>query len=99
MFLVDISIKADRVPAEQADELLAGHKEWFTSHFEKGDILLVGSYKNRGMMGLTIMQADSREKVENIIAEDSYYPDYANYDIYEFSATLIAKIFQDFKGK
>lgn len=30
MYLIDITIHADRVSIDKADELLAGHRAWFT---------------------------------------------------------------------
>ena len=99
MFLIDITIKMEQVPAEQADELLAGHRAWFTKHFEQGDFLLVGPYKDRGAAGLTVAQAENRQAVEAIIAEDAYYPAMADYIIHEFTGNLIAENFSDFRGK
>ncbi|EHJ52392.1 YciI family protein [Streptococcus macacae] len=99
MFLINITIQENKVPAAKADELLAGHRSWFTHHFEKGDFLLVGPYKNKGMAGVVLAQADSQEKVEAIIAEDAYYPNMAVYDISELTANLIADNLTEFKGK
>ncbi len=99
MFLVNITIKSDQVPSDQAEKRLAEHRAWFTEQFEKGNFLLVGPYKDKEMAGLSIAQADSREALEAIIAQDAYYPDDATYDISEFTANRIAENLVEFRGK
>ena len=42
MYLIDITINAEQVPADKADELLAGHREWFGAQAKAGNFLLVG---------------------------------------------------------
>lgn len=98
MYLIDITIKADKLVADQADQLLNQHRAWFQKHFEAGDFLLVGPYKDRGLAGLVIAQAASREAVEQIISEDAYYPNGADYRIHEFQANLISDQLADFRG-
>ncbi|BAQ24495.1 YciI family protein [Streptococcus troglodytae] len=99
MFLINITIKDDLVPKEEAESRLAGHRAWFTKQFEKGSFLIVGPYKDKGMAGLIIAQADSRAAIESIITQDAYYPDYASYDISEFTANMVANNITAFKGK
>ncbi|WP_165211220.1 YciI family protein [Streptococcus tangpeifui] len=90
MFLITITIKADQVPQDQADELLNKHRAWFKSEFDAGNFKIVGPLKDRGMAGIVIAKADSRDDLDAMIAKDAYYPDYATYDVAEFKANLVA---------
>lgn len=31
MYLIDITIQSNRIPAERAEELLTAHRNWFTN--------------------------------------------------------------------
>ena len=44
-------------------------------------------------------QAESREALQAILAEDCYYPNHAQYDIREFAPKLIAANLPEFAGK
>ncbi|MDO4912528.1 MAG: YciI family protein [Lactobacillus sp.] len=99
MYLIDITIKADKVPADLSEKLLAGHRKWFTGQAQAGKFLLVGPYKDKEMAGLAIAYTNSRAELDEIIAHDAYYPDYATYDVHEFQANLIADNLPDFQGK
>lgn len=99
MYLIDITIKADLVPADKADELLAGHRAWFSVQAQAGIFLLVGPYRDKVMAGLVIAQANSRAELDDLVAKDAYYPDMATYDIHEFQANIIAENITDYRGK
>ncbi len=99
MYLIDITIKADQVPADKADELLAGHRAWFSAQAQAGNFLLVGPYLDKAMAGLVIAQANSRAELAELIAKDAYYPDMATYDIHEFQTNIIAENITDYRGK
>ncbi|GEB10329.1 hypothetical protein SEQ01_05200 [Streptococcus equinus] len=99
MYLIDITINAEQVPADKADELLAGHREWFGAQAKAGNFLLVGPYRDKAMAGLLIAQANSRAELDELIAKDAYYPDMATYDVHEFQANIIAENITDYKGK
>ncbi|KXT68108.1 YciI family protein [Streptococcus gallolyticus] len=99
MYLIDITIKADLVPADKADELLAGHRAWFSAQAQAGNFLLVGPYRDKAMAGLVIAQANSRAELDDLVAKDAYYPDMATYDIHEFQANIIAENITDYRGK
>lgn len=90
MFLITITIKSEQVPAEQAEKLLANHRAWFTSQFEAGYFKIVGPLKDKGMAGIVIAKVASREVLDEIIAQDAYYPNLASYDVAEFKANLVA---------
>ena len=100
MFLISITIKADKVPTDKTDELLAGHRAWFKEQFDKGYFLVVGPYKNKGMAGVVMAQAESRAALDAIIAKDAYHADgLADYEVSEFQANLIADNLADYRGK
>ncbi|WP_368396077.1 YciI family protein [Streptococcus gallolyticus] len=99
MYLIDITIKADQVPADKADELLAGHRAWFSAQAQAGNFLLVGPYRDKAMAGLVIAQANSRAELDDLVAKDAYYPDMATYDIHEFQANIIAENITDYREK
>lgn len=99
MYLIAITIKTDQVPADKADELLAGHRAWFSAQAQAGNFLLVGPYRDKAMAGLVIAQANSRADLDDLVAKDAYYPDMATYDIHEFQANIIAENITDYRGK
>ncbi|MEX2804033.1 YciI family protein [Streptococcus sp. H31] len=99
MYLIDITIKTDRVPADRAEELLERHQAWFSAQAESGQFLMVGPYRDKEMAGVVIAQAGSRKALETVLAEDAYYPDMAVYDVHEFQANIIADNITDYKGK
>lgn len=51
------------------------------------------------MAGLVIAYAESREELEEILSQDSYYPDLATYGVHEFQANIISEKLIDYKGK
>lgn len=99
MYLIDITIKADQVPAEKAEELLAGHRAWFGEQAKAGNFLVVGPYRDKKMAGVVMAQANSRAELDAIIAKDAYYPDLATYHVQEFQANIIADNMTDYKGQ
>lgn len=100
MYLIDITIKTDAIPAEQREALLAGHRAWFGKYFEQGHFLLIGPYLDRHAAGVIIAQTDSRAELDAILAEDVYWADkLAVYQVIEFQANLIAKSLPEWAGK
>lgn len=99
MYLINITIKADQVPADQAEQLLAAHRAWFGAQAQAGHFLVVGPYKDKKMAGVVMAQADSRSELDAIIAQDAYYPDLASYEVHEFQANIIADNVTDYKGQ
>ena len=98
MYLIDIAIKpSDLSETEQAQQLDA-HRAWFAKYFQQGNFLLLGPYLDKARAGVIIAQAESREQLEQILAEDVYYPDLADYQIREFKAAMVAENIQQFQG-
>ena len=91
MFIINQTLKADKIPAGKGEELFKQHIAWFTKHFEQRDFLLVGPYTDKEMAGIMIAGTDSREAVEEILKEDVYYADgIAEYEVRPFKAPLIS---------
>ena len=100
MFIINQTLKADKIPEGKGEELFQKHIAWFTRHFEQGDFLLVGPYTDKEMAGVMITAAETREAVEEILKEDVYYNGgIADYEVRSFKAGKIAANFADFVGK
>ena len=69
-------------------------------HFQEGNFLIVGPYKDWAASGIMLAQAESREALEEILKEDVYYADkLALYNVHEFIPAKIAKNICEFEGK
>ena len=100
MFIINQTLKADKIPAGRGEELFKQHTAWFTRHFEQGDFLLVGPYTDKEMAGIMIAGTDSREAVEAILKEDVYHADgIAEYEVRSFKAPLISANLPHYAGK
>lgn len=99
MYLIDSKIHQEQVPENQAAQLLALHRQWFSKQATLGHFLLVGQYKDREMAGLVIAQVADKQELLKIIQQDAYYPDLATYEIQEFQANIIAENFAEYQGK
>ncbi|MBQ7516322.1 MAG: hypothetical protein IJS96_08580 [Schwartzia sp.] len=100
MFIINQTLKPEKIPAGKGEELFQKHVVWFTRHFEQGDFLLVGPYTDKEMAGIMITAAPSREAVEAILKEDVYYEGgLAEYEVRSFTAGKIAGNFSEYEGK
>lgn len=100
MFIINQTLKPEKIPAGKGEELFKQHIEWFTRHFEQGDFLLVGPYTDKEMAGIMITAAETREAVEKLLRDDVYYADdIAEYEVRAFKAGKIAKDFSAYEGK
>jgi YCII-like protein len=98
MYVIDIKI-TEQTNETEAAERLAQHRAWFKKYFEAGNFLVVGPYLDRKHAGMVLAQAESREALDKILAEDAYYPDGAEYAVSEYQANLIADNITDYRGK
>lgn len=99
MYYIDIVLDHENIPADRADEMLAAHRQWFGKFAQSGHFLIVGPYRDQAHAGIVIAQAESREALDAILAEDVYYADkLASYKVREFQANLIAENIEQFKG-
>lgn len=100
MFIINETVLTEKIAAEKQEKLFAEHRAWFMKHFQEGDFLIVGPYKDWAASGIMLAQAESREALEEILKEDVYYADkLALYDVHEFIPAKIAKNICEFEGK
>ena len=100
MYLINQTLKPEKIPEGKVEELFKKHVAWFTRHFEAGDFILVGPYTDKKMAGIMISPANSREDVEAVLKDDVYYKDdMADYEVRSFTAGKIAENFATFAGK
>lgn len=97
MYLINIVVKPNPNAAEAAAQLDT-HRAWFAKHFQSGAFLLLGPYLDQERAGVIVAQAESRAALDDILAEDVYYPDGADYDIREFRAGMAADT-RPYQGK
>ena len=100
MFIINETVLTEKIAAEKQEKLFAEHRAWFMKHFQEGNFLIVGPYKDWAASGIMLAQAESREALEEILKEDVYYDDkLALYDVHEFIPAKIAKNICEFEGK
>lgn len=100
MFIINETVLTEKIAAEKQEKLFAEHRAWFMKHFQEGNSLIVGPYKDWAASGIMLAQAESREALEEILKEDVYYADkLALYDVHEFIPAKIAKNICEFEGK
>ena len=97
MYIIDITVNAD-ITAEQHETLFPQHAAWFKKYFDAGKFLVIGPCTNRERAGVIIAQTDSREELQAILGEDSYYPNLAQYVITEFTPKMVAVDMQRFQA-
>ncbi|AUI66877.1 MULTISPECIES: YciI family protein [Glaesserella] len=99
MYIIDIVLDTQKIPAEQADELLNQHRAWFAKYFQAGNFLMLGPYLDQAAAGVIIAHAPSRAALDEILAEDVYFPtQQAAYTVREFKAAMVADATQ-FQGQ
>ncbi len=98
MYLIDIAIKSSDLSETEQVQQLEAHRAWFAKYFQQGNFLLLGPYLDKDRAGVIIAQAESREQLEQILTDDIYYPDLADYQIREFKAAMVAENIQQFQG-
>ena len=89
MYIINISVNPDITPNLQ-EQLFPRHAAWFHKYYDLGKFLLIGPYSDREHAGVIIAETETREELESILQEDSYYPNSAHYEIREFVPKLIA---------
>ncbi|HGO5857417.1 TPA: YciI family protein [Mannheimia haemolytica] len=88
MYIINIALKMDKIPAEQAEQMFNVHRAWFAQYFEQGNFLMLGSYLDQDYAGVIIAQTENREALDTILAEDVYFPDLADYEVREFKDAM-----------
>ncbi|MBG6245681.1 hypothetical protein CS369_14470 [Candidatus Symbiopectobacterium sp. 'North America'] len=97
MFLINITVN-ENITAEQHESLFPRHAQWFKKYFGAGNFLMIGPYTDFERAGVIIASAKDRDELMAILAEDSYFPDLAKYDIRKFSPNMIAENLHQFQA-
>ncbi|WGE32205.1 YciI family protein [Actinobacillus genomosp. 2] len=98
MYIINIAVN-NNVTAEQQEKLFAEHVEWFKKYFQTGKFLMLGPFKDQANAGVIFASTDSRAELDQMLAEDCYYPNLASYEIREFEPKLIAANITEFVEK
>lgn len=84
MYFISIKIK------NMNKEKLKQHREWFKKYTNRDIFLILGPSNSFDNAGVILAKA-SNHNIEDILSEDPFYPDDAEYVINEFSIGLINK--------
>ena len=92
MFIIDLKYI---VPPEQLDEHMAEHIKYLKKYY-KADVFIVSGRKVPRTGGIILAQADSKEILEQIIANDPFH----QHNLAEFTITefLASQSHPDLKG-
>jgi uncharacterized protein YciI len=92
MFIINLKYI---VPLEQLDEHMAEHVTYLKKYY-KADVFIVSGRKVPRTGGVIIAQADSKEILEKIIADDPFYKyKLAEFTITEFLASQAHPVLKD----
>ena len=98
LYLIKVVMPHDAVDPEKQDEYFAAHVSWFSKYFEKGTFLMLGPITDLEHAGFILAQAESREAIDKILAEDMYYSvEGITYEVNEFQAALMSDKILDYK--
>lgn len=90
MYLINITVNAD-VSEETQHAMFPFHAEWFQKYYQAGKFLMLGPYVDTDAhAGVIFALTTDREELQTILAEDCFYPQFAHYEIREFSPKMIA---------
>lgn len=85
-----IAILTYKKPLGEVDKYLQAHREYLAKHYAAGDFIASGPQTPR-VGGVIMMKANSREAVEDIIAEDPFHINgIADYQVVEFTPTMFS---------
>ncbi|WP_318766168.1 YciI family protein [Lactiplantibacillus carotarum] len=98
MFLLNISInESEQSPL--VEKHFTEHQAWIRRNFKAGHFLLLGPSQTYQRTGVIIAQAENQQALQELLAEDTYYPDLATYKIEAFTPALISPTITDFQAK
>ncbi len=93
MFIINITVNSD-VTERIQNEMFPSHLIWLEKYFNNGQFLMLGPYINTDAhAGVIFAQTSNRKELQSILEEDCYYPDFAQYDVREFTPKFIAENF------
>lgn len=88
MYIINIVLKQDKIPAERAEAMFAEHRAWFADYFQAGKFLILGPYLDQNHAGVIIARTENRAELDAILAKDVYYPELADYEVREFKDAM-----------
>ncbi|ASK26643.1 hypothetical protein BG910_01800 [Neisseria chenwenguii] len=92
MYLINITLNMNEIPADRAEAMFAEHRAWFVRYFDAGKFLVLGPYLDAQHAGVIIAKTDSRAELDDILAADVYWQNGADYEIREFKAAMAADV-------
>lgn len=93
MYIINITVNPD-VTEQTQNEMFPVHVRWLEKYFNNGKFLMSGPYIDTDAhAGVIFAQTTSRDELQSILEEDCYYPDFARYDVREFSPKFVAEKF------
>ena len=96
MFIIELTYK---VSPEEIDKQLDPHMAYIEKYYATGHFLASGRKEPRDG-GIILAKADSRKRIEDIVAKDPFYSmGFADYRIIEFKATKNTKEYKAFVGE
>lgn len=91
MYMITITVNSD-VDEQQQQEMFPIHTAWFKKHFDAGHFVMLGPFTDTDKhQGVIFASVENRQALDNILQQDCYYPDFAQYDIREFAPKMIAR--------
>ncbi|MCL0312252.1 hypothetical protein M2S00_03945 [Apilactobacillus sp. TMW 2.2459] len=79
MYLVNIKVK-DNVEGNITDRMVQ-HRDWIKSIIKNNQLFTAGAYVDQDRAGMVLLDVDTKAAAENIIANDTFYPNEATYEI------------------
>ncbi|WP_105956820.1 YciI family protein [Apilactobacillus quenuiae] len=98
MYLLKIKIKDNQLSESENEKLFAEHRQWFGNEFKKGNFLMIGPAKDEDKTGYIFAKESNKEPLKDIIKNDAFYPDKAEYIIHQFEPKAIADNITEYKG-
>ena len=94
MFIVSLTYKC---PLSQVDQHLDAHVAYLKDQYAKGHFIASGRKVPR-TGGVILAKAESKESLEKILAQDPFaQADLADYEITEFTASMVGEGFEKLK--
>lgn len=93
MFIINITVNSE-VTEQTQSEMFPAHVKWLEKYFTNGKFLMFGPYIDTpAHAGVIFAQTSNRDELQSILEEDCYYPEFARYDVREFTPKFIAENF------
>lgn len=88
MYIINITYKVDLF---DVDRYISDHVDYLNKYYDNGTFILSGRKKPR-TGGVILANADSRERLDEIVSEDPFYQhQLADYTVIEFESSKAAE--------